>query len=355
MPHTDNTTGVGSGDQLNGDNRDANNTQKFGNDSLYESPVDTYLFNPLSAELVEPAFKAGLTPNGVTTISTVLELIAVYFFATDWMQFAAIAYFLGYLMDCVDGKLARKYNMQSKFGMVYDFNSDMLVHSLLYLVALYKYGLYFSMVMVPIGLGVVANTYYGLVKAIECVNKHNHDKFMIVVLDDVKEVEPKWFAQIFVQFHVSAYNCYASLMHGYEEPQMRDKLMEYFKYFGPGSYAMVITLMLFFNMVTVLCIGFSDFVYVTDYLNHLFVALVFAGFSVVAYLHSGHHDRYVALDPVHYGGLLMGVAILFTYEHVVTLAVGVVLTAFHLCYDVDYRLIRGVSNHQRPTVQKKLE
>jgi phosphatidylglycerophosphate synthase len=74
---------------------------------------------------------AGLTPNMVTYMSTSLTFLALYYLYVGNEIYACVSYFFGYIFDCVDGKMARKYNMGSKYGMALDLVSDNLSHFIL--------------------------------------------------------------------------------------------------------------------------------------------------------------------------------------------------------------------------------
>ena len=113
--------------EKNEDNDNINNNineEKYGDDTVYESVADNCLFFPLANKLITPMKEIGLTPNMVTFLSTCCTLLAVYFIYKDNLPYAATAYLIGYLLDCVDGKMARKYNMTSKYGMALDLVSD---------------------------------------------------------------------------------------------------------------------------------------------------------------------------------------------------------------------------------------
>jgi hypothetical protein len=46
----------------------------------------------------------------VTYLSSACTLLAVYYINNNDNNYAAVAYAIGYLLDCIDGKMARKYN-----------------------------------------------------------------------------------------------------------------------------------------------------------------------------------------------------------------------------------------------------
>ena len=75
-----------------------------------------------------PAMHAwGQTPNMITTYSFVTGLLAVVALAMNHLALFATLYFVSYLFDCMDGQLARKYNMCSEWGDRYDHRTDVVV------------------------------------------------------------------------------------------------------------------------------------------------------------------------------------------------------------------------------------
>ena len=79
------------------------------------------------AEAVSPFFKRlGFTPNGLTTISNVGALMALYGAANRMTTLFVLGYAIKYLFDCADGYFARRYQMTSRFGDLYDHVSDLL-------------------------------------------------------------------------------------------------------------------------------------------------------------------------------------------------------------------------------------
>ena len=91
----------------------------------YECPIDIYIFKFIDLHL-HIFYDLGFTPNMVTTLSIVFGLFAAYQIMQCRLWFAAICWLISYYLDCVDGKLARKYNMISKTGDMYDHIGDLV-------------------------------------------------------------------------------------------------------------------------------------------------------------------------------------------------------------------------------------
>ena len=91
----------------------------------YECPIDIIIFKFIDKHL-HIFYKLGLTPNMVTTLSIIFGLLSAFQIIQNRLWLAAIFWLIAYYLDCVDGKLARKYNMVSKFGDLYDHIGDLL-------------------------------------------------------------------------------------------------------------------------------------------------------------------------------------------------------------------------------------
>jgi len=96
---------------------------------VYECPVDVWLLKFIDTHLAW-YYVNGFTPNLVTTISILIGMLSAL--AVYYQQFAvgAALFIIAYYLDCVDGKLARKYNMVTAFGDFYDHFGDVLKFAL---------------------------------------------------------------------------------------------------------------------------------------------------------------------------------------------------------------------------------
>jgi phosphatidylglycerophosphate synthase len=104
----------------------------------FENPIDNIILD-IGIETL-PMFKSlGFTPNGLTTVSLIFGLMSVYSLFYKSNMLFAVYYLISYFFDSIDGLMARKYNMVSKFGDMYDHIKDCFVFSLIIIVLLYKY------------------------------------------------------------------------------------------------------------------------------------------------------------------------------------------------------------------------
>ena len=99
-------------------------------ESNLENPIDNILID--ICDFILPTLKVlNFTPNILTTISLIFGLLSVYCLFREDKKCFAIFYLVSYFFDCVDGMMARKYNMVSRFGDIYDHTKDCLVFGLI--------------------------------------------------------------------------------------------------------------------------------------------------------------------------------------------------------------------------------
>jgi hypothetical protein len=102
-----------------------------------DNPIDTILID--IAEYLCPFFKRlGFTPNGITTLSLIFGVLAVYYLYKGCVMTFGVLYFISYFFDCMDGHFARKYKMVTKYGDLYDHVKDLLVVILIFSVVMYR-------------------------------------------------------------------------------------------------------------------------------------------------------------------------------------------------------------------------
>ncbi|TQN33535.1 CDP-alcohol phosphatidyltransferase-like enzyme [Haloactinospora alba] len=89
-----------------------------------------FLVDPLAARLVRTtANRTSLTPNHLTTVALLLGLAAAACFAMvewPWLVAGAVLFHLSFVIDCMDGKIARLKHNGSVFGSWLDYVFDRL-------------------------------------------------------------------------------------------------------------------------------------------------------------------------------------------------------------------------------------
>jgi phosphatidylglycerophosphate synthase len=106
-----------------------------------------------------------ITPNMLTTVSLVLSVWGVYHINIGNYRYGGILTFIGYIFDCWDGYMARKYDMGTVFGDWYDHLSDIFKMLLLIFIVLnytpIKYKTKVAFVIVLIVFMMLSNAYLG--------------------------------------------------------------------------------------------------------------------------------------------------------------------------------------------------
>ena len=220
---------------------------KYGSNK-YDAPADKYFFNPIAELFVDSFHKIGLTPNIVTILSTIIQISCVIPLLYGRVWICIFLYLTGYMFDCVDGKMARKFNQGSALGMVLDFDSDMLVNTVVLGVSAYIKLNIVGLIIVLI-FTFLDNIYYGFVEAINCQKKKESeeveikDNFYWTKVNALKDFKRGYFNDflkaMFLQTHKTVYNQYRYLMPVYDDVKAH-KFMSIIRYFGPGTNCLVI-------------------------------------------------------------------------------------------------------------------
>jgi len=86
-----------------------------------------FLVDPVACRLtLLLANHTTITPNGVTRLSILLGLASAACFGAGWLAAGAALFYLSFLVDCVDGKLARLKGNGTPFGLWLDYVGDRL-------------------------------------------------------------------------------------------------------------------------------------------------------------------------------------------------------------------------------------
>jgi phosphatidylglycerophosphate synthase len=97
--------------------------------------IPTYLENPIDNVII--AVCDGMSkffrvlkfnPNGITTLSLIFGVLSLLFLYKSKSVLAVACYFISYVFDVLDGYYARKYDMCTKFGDLYDHIKDWAVN-----------------------------------------------------------------------------------------------------------------------------------------------------------------------------------------------------------------------------------
>jgi phosphatidylglycerophosphate synthase len=84
-----------------------------------------YFVDPVACRVALPvANRTRLTPNGLTVLSLVLGTVSAACFAMNQLVAGALVFYLSFMIDCVDGKIARLKGTGTPFGLWLDYVGD---------------------------------------------------------------------------------------------------------------------------------------------------------------------------------------------------------------------------------------
>ena len=232
-------------------NNNLSQEDKYGDDEMFEPWADVNIFFPIATKLVDPLYNIGMTPNMVTITSTILTFMSIYFLHQDKRQHAFLSYIFGYILDCVDGRMARKYSMGSDLGMALDCVSDNISNA-----ALFGYILlnrpYNKKTIGSLGvltlLSYMLSLSFGLNEAISSFETTKNDNFYEKRINQLKNKEDcleKPLYSIFLTITQISYETYRKHFPSYDRAKINKKL-KILKHFGPGNYCLFVGIMLLY-------------------------------------------------------------------------------------------------------------
>lgn len=84
-----------------------------------------YFVDPVACRVALPvANHTRLTPNALTVLSLVLGAVSAAFLAMNQLVAGAFLFYLSFMIDCVDGKIARLKGTGTPFGLWLDYVGD---------------------------------------------------------------------------------------------------------------------------------------------------------------------------------------------------------------------------------------
>ncbi len=108
-------------------------------DPEYVLPLEWALYENVCPILAPIAHETlGLVPNTITTISNIFGILSIIFLYKNNYIVFFICSLIRQVLDALDGYVARKYKIFSKWGDTYDHVSDVIVYTLIILVFISK-------------------------------------------------------------------------------------------------------------------------------------------------------------------------------------------------------------------------
>jgi len=125
-----------------------------------ESPIDNLIYFTLIEKVAPTFYSFGFTPNMITTLGNIATCLSAYALYNDLYMISAMLFIISYIFDCLDGYIARRYDLVSKFGDLYDHTSD-LIKIILISYILYKKNstLFIATIPLIVILGVLMSSF----------------------------------------------------------------------------------------------------------------------------------------------------------------------------------------------------
>ena len=224
---------------------------KYGNDKIYESFADNNIFFPCANILIDPLYNMNLTPNMVTIISTIFTLLTIFFLLHDMKYIAISSFIFGYILDCVDGKMARKYKMGSDLGMALDSVSDVISNLSIFLFLFYTYELTTTNLLLFIAIGIFTYMLTIAYSVNEAISSYNSTKDFNFYKDKYNKLNNKKDAtfiekilfKLFLYVQKNEYKQFNKVYSKFSE-EIVFKSLPYIKEFGPGNYTVLIAIII---------------------------------------------------------------------------------------------------------------
>jgi hypothetical protein len=224
---------------------------KYGDDEKYESYADIKLFFPIATKMIDPLYCMGFTPNMITGFSTLFTILSIYFLHLNKRKYACFAYLFGYVLDCVDGRMARKYSLGSNLGMALDFVSDNISNFILLGYIILNRPMNNNIITILIVLSVLSvliSISYGINEAVSSYNKTGSDNFYQAKIKQLGNLDQyscyeKILYKIYLQLTNMSYQTYRKAFPTYDIKAINEKL-EVLKHFGPGNFCLFIGILL---------------------------------------------------------------------------------------------------------------
>jgi phosphatidylglycerophosphate synthase len=115
----------------------------------YSDFISNYFYQQISFLITKNIYKTEITPNQITVLSLIFGLLSSFFIYYHYIVSGIIFLNISFILDCVDGQLARVKHMQSDFGMWLDNISDRVVENSVILAVIFAN---FNLIIIKGGL-----------------------------------------------------------------------------------------------------------------------------------------------------------------------------------------------------------
>ena len=89
--------------------------------------LNIFVYRYFTVPLAKALFRIQVSPNRITFLSLIFGLTAAVLFSIGYVHFAVAMFLTSYILDAVDGKIARMTGNYSKYGAWFDIFVDRIV------------------------------------------------------------------------------------------------------------------------------------------------------------------------------------------------------------------------------------
>jgi hypothetical protein len=186
-----------------------------------------------------------MTPNGITVLSGLIRLYVIFLLSVNKVEYACLFLIIGYLFDCVDGNMARKYNMGSNYGMALDLILDAIISIIIVCYIFYEKGARWQIIVFII-MGYLIYVWNSINEAIASYNTSKSDNFYAKKQAEFKN-ESYLLADLYLYNIKNQYDNYKLLFPTYDHDKLHKLITIFKEIFGPGN-AMCIFTYLMYNL-----------------------------------------------------------------------------------------------------------
>jgi len=104
----------------------------------YSDFISNYFYQQITFLITKSIYKTDITPNQITLLSLLFGFFSAISIYYHQLIIGVIFLNISFIMDCLDGQIARVKNMQSAFGMWLDNTSDRVVENIVILAIIFS-------------------------------------------------------------------------------------------------------------------------------------------------------------------------------------------------------------------------
>lgn len=128
----------------------------------YSDFISNYFYQQIAFYITTLLVKTKVTPNSVTYLSLLIGVLSAFSIYIGHLYLSVFLLNISFILDCVDGQIARAKQLQSEFGMWLDNISDRVVENIILI------GMFFiqsdnNIFVVGIVLLIFLNMYYAYI------------------------------------------------------------------------------------------------------------------------------------------------------------------------------------------------